>query len=199
MFPDLSNYFCEYNVFTTDINIVQIKTKKADITSYTKFGLTWVHEHNKCEYFWTGFDPVVWDLAGLIRTGGQYRGGGGGNIGSRDKVNRRGEKACEGQWKSRSRKDRPRMEKRFKVEVPPVTRPPFPRLITRQTETDEAEGQRCRGETAVKIESDYTGRRRENKEQEVQCQREGERDQGLNPTQLWGAPVHGGTTSSRQP
>lgn len=76
------------------------------------------------------------------------------------------------------------MEKHFKVEVPRATRPPFPRLITRQTETDDAEGQRWQRETAVEIENDYTGRRRENKEQEVQCQREGERDQGLNPTQL---------------
>lgn len=77
-----------------------------------------------------------------------------------------------------------RMEKHFKVEGPRATRPPFPRLITRQTETDEAEGQRWPGETAVKIERDYTDIRRENKEQEVQCQSEGERDQGLNPTQL---------------
>lgn len=76
------------------------------------------------------------------------------------------------------------MEKRFKVEVPNATKPPFPRLITRQTETDEAKGHRWRGETAVKIERDYTDRWRENKEQEVQYQREGERDQGLNPTQL---------------
>lgn len=95
--------------------------------------------------------------------------GGGEDIGRRDTVNRRGAKACEvceGQWKSRSRKDKRRMEKRFRVEVPRVRRPPFPRLITRQTETDEAEGQRWRGETAVKIERDYTDRRRENKEQE---------------------------------
>lgn len=40
---------------------------------------------------------------------------------------------------------------------------------------------------------------KENKEQEVHCQRERERDQGLNPAQLWGAPVHGWTSSSRQP
>lgn len=126
--------------------------------------------------------------------------GGGEDIGSRDTVNRRGEKACEGcegQWKSCSRKDR--LREHFEVEVPCATRPPFLGLITRQTETDEADGQRWRGETAMKIQRDYKERQRENKEQEVQWQREGERDQGLNPTQLWGAPVHGWTTSSRQP
>ncbi|KAM7394599.1 hypothetical protein PAMP_021390 [Pampus punctatissimus] len=68
------------------------------------------------------------------------------------------------------------MEKRFKVEVPNAARPPFPRLITRQTETDEAERHRWRGETAVKIERDYTDRQRENKEQEVQYQSERERE-----------------------
>ncbi len=71
-----------------------------------------------------------------------------------------------------------------KVEVLHATRPPFLRLITRQTETDEAERQRRPGETAVEIERDYTDRQRENKEQDVQHETEGEQDQGLNPAQL---------------
>lgn len=54
------------------------------------------------------------------------------------------------------------------MEVPCATRPPFLGLITRQTETDEADGQRWRGETAMKIQRDYKERQRENKEQEVQ-------------------------------
>lgn len=118
-------------------------------------------------------------LAGLIQTGGNYRGGGGEDVGSRNRVNRRGKEGSWGLWRSvkvtqpsRGR-DEPRKEKRFKVLVPRATRPPFLRLITRQTETDEAEGERWRGETAVKIERDYMERRRENKEKEVQCQREG--------------------------
>lgn len=69
-----------------------------------------------------------------------------------------------------------------------MLRPPFLRLSTRQTETDEADGQRWRGQTAVKIKRDYTDRLRVNKEQggagSTMSARKGERDQGLNPTQL---------------
>lgn len=67
------------------------------------------------------FTRAWFSLAGLIQTGGDYRGGGGEGIGSRDTVNRRGQKAyegCEGQWKSCGGKNRLRRCSRRRSSIP---------------------------------------------------------------------------------
>ena len=112
------------------------------------------------------FDLV---LAGLIQTAGYYRGRW--DKGSSNTVNKGGG-GLWGFWRSvKVIQQERRTDAALEVEVLCAARTPFLRMITRQTETNEAEGRRQQGETAVRILRDYTGWRRGIKEQEVQWQR----------------------------